>query len=218
MFSVFQPNTTAMKIFFTFIPSFLFATQLLAQGMISSISVVPANPTVTDDIEIHVGLQFSSSDCQPDNQSHSVNGTTISASALHCVGMLTAICNTTDVFEIGQLPAGNYTFDFTLSSGFGGSGCSPGFVPDDNDQLQFSVSGTVGIDEVSFDESIAYPNPTTGMLFLKTPIVDRGQLTTLSGKTVLELNVGTKEIDLSTVPLGVYILTIGTARTRVVKD
>ncbi len=56
------------------------------------------------------------------------------------------------------------------------------------------------------------------MLFLKAPIADHGQLTTLSGKTVLQLNVGTKEIDLSEVPSGVYILTIGTARTRVVKD
>ncbi len=147
-----------MKTIFTIFLFAIFSIQLFAQGTITGISVVPSNPTVADNIEIHVDVMFTSSDCQPDNQSHSVNGTTISASALHCVGMLTAICNTTDVFQIGQLPAGNYTFDFTLSSGFGGAGCSPGFVPDDNNQLQFSVSGTVGVDEVSFDESIAYPN------------------------------------------------------------
>ena len=207
-----------MKPLFTFFLFAFFSIQLFAQGMISSISVVPANPTVADNIEIHVDLQFTSSDCQPDNQGHLVNGTTISASALHCVGMLTAICNTTDVFEIGQLPAGNYTFDFTLSSGFGGPGCSPGFVPDDNDQLQFTVSGTVGIDEISFDESIAYPNPTTGMIFLKTPSSELGYLTTLSGKTILELSLGTKQVDLSELSSGVYILTVGNARTRILKN
>ncbi|MBP9151942.1 MAG: T9SS type A sorting domain-containing protein [Flavobacteriales bacterium] len=207
-----------MKPLFSFLLFSLFSFQLFAQGMISSISVVPANPTVADNVEIHVDVQFTSSDCQPDNQGHFVNGTTISASALHCVGMLTAICNTTDVFEIGQLPAGTYTFDFTLSSGFGGSGCSPGFVPDDSDQLQFTVSGTVGIDEISFDESIAYPNPSTGMIFLKTPSSELGYLNTLSGKTILELSCGTKQIDLSELSSGVYILTVGNARTRILKN
>jgi hypothetical protein len=207
-----------MKPLFAFFISSFFSIQLFGQGMISSISVVPANPTIADNIEIHVAVQFTSSDCQPDNQGHFVNGTNISASALHCVGMLTAICNTTDVFEIGQLPAGNYTFDFTLSSGFGGPGCSPGFVPDDNDQLQFTVSGTVGIDEISFDESIAYPNPTTGMIILKTPSSELGYLTTLSGKTILELSLGTKQVDLSELPSGVYILTVGNARTRILKN
>jgi hypothetical protein len=206
-----------MKALFAFFISSFFSIQLFGQGMISSISVVPANPTVADNIEIHVAVQFTSSDCQPDNQGYFVNGTNISASALHCVGMLTAICNTTDVFEIGQLPAGNYTFDFTLSSGFGGPGCSPGFVPDDNDQFQFTVSGAVGISEVSFDESIAYPNPTTGMIFLKTPSSELGYLTTLSGKTILELSIGTKEVNLSELPSGVYILTVGNARTRILK-
>ncbi len=207
-----------MKTFFAFSILSFVSIQLFAQGSITSITVVPANPTELDNIEIHVELEFSNSGCAPDYQGHTVNGNTIDASALHCMGMLTAICNTTDVFQIGQIPAGNYTFDFTLSSGFGGSGCSPGFVPDDNDQFQFIVSGTVGLDEVSFNESIAYPNPTTSMLFLKMPSAELGQLTTISGKIVGELAIGAKEIDLSQLPSGVYILTIGTARTRVVKD
>ncbi|MCF8465541.1 MAG: T9SS type A sorting domain-containing protein [Flavobacteriales bacterium] len=207
-----------MKPLFSFLLFSFFSQLVFGQGMISSISISPVNPTVADNIEIHVDLQFSSSDCQPDNQDHIVNGTSISASALHCIGMLTAICNTTDVFEIGQLPAGTYTFDFTLSSGFGGPGCSPGFVPDDNDQFQFTVSGAVGIDEISFDESIAYPNPTTGIIFLKTPSLELGYLTTLSGKTILELSLGTKQIDLSELPSGVYFLTVGNSHTRILKN
>ncbi len=196
----------------------LVGSRLFAQGMISGFSVVPTNPTEADDIEIHVEVQFSSSDCQPDYQDHFINGSIIGASAHHCVGMLTAICNTTDTFQIGQLPAGTYTFDLTLTSGFGGPGCTPGFVPDDNDQFQFTVLGSVGIAEPTAAAPAVYPNPTTGMLFLNSPIVERGQLTTLNGKMVLEMNTGTTEVNLSDLPAGVYILRVGLSRTMVVKD
>ena len=63
------------------------------------------------------------------------------------MGMLTAICNTTDTFEFNPLSAGTYIFDLTLSSGFSGPPCTAGIVPDDYDTITFYVSPSVGIEE-----------------------------------------------------------------------
>ena len=61
--------------------------------------------------------------------------------------MLTAICNTTDTFKLNPLAVGTYTFDLTLSSGFGGPPCTAGIVPNDNDIITFNVVTSVAIEE-----------------------------------------------------------------------
>ena len=61
--------------------------------------------------------------------------------------MLTTICYNTDTFKINPLSTATYTFDLTLSSGFGGPPCTPGIVPDDYDTITFNVSAFVGIEE-----------------------------------------------------------------------
>ena len=53
---------------------------------------------------------------------------------------LSAICYNTDTFKINPLSTGTYTFDLTLSSGFGGPPCTAGIVPDDYDTITFYVS------------------------------------------------------------------------------
>lgn len=211
-------KSKAMKPLFTFFLLSIFSLQLFAQGgSILSLTVVPTNPTVSDDIEVHAQLQFVQSSCDTDYEAFSVNGTSIIASAHHCMGMLTAICDITDVFEIGQLPAGMYTFDFTLSSGFGGPGCSPGIVPDGSDQIQFTVSSTVGIDEIENLDSFVYPNPVVDVLNLKRPLANTALITDASGKRVTEIASGTKQIDLSHLPNGIYVLHIGNSRLKLVK-
>ena len=124
---------------------FFFLTILLyfnvnAQGSITNISCSPANPNVNDTIYFFVETQFSSSDCLLMTSNLSINGNSIIASAQHCLGMLTATCNTTDTFMISPLSVGTYIFNMTLSSGFGGPPCSPGIVPDDNQLFTFTVS------------------------------------------------------------------------------
>ena len=64
------------------------------------------------------------------------------ASAQHCLGVLASICNITDTFVILPLSAGTYTFDLTLTSGFGGPPCNAGGSVDDNQNFQFTVSST----------------------------------------------------------------------------
>ncbi|MBI1287452.1 MAG: T9SS type A sorting domain-containing protein [Flavobacteriales bacterium] len=178
---------------------------LFAQGSITSITVSPANPNESDDISIYVNVQLPNSGCDVQTQAHGLQGNTIGASALHCMGLLTAICNTTDTFQIGQLPAGNYTFDFTLSSGSGSPNCSPGIVPDDNDQLQFTVSTAVGIENVKTEKLTVFPNPTTDFLSVghgNSPC----RIISMDGQEVgNQIIPNDGRIDVQNLPSGLYI-------------
>ena len=117
------------------------------QGSIISLTISPTYPTNTDTVYVYAELAFTSSSCPLDIKSYSILGNNIVASTQHCLGMLTTICNTTDTFKLNPLAAGTYTFDLTLSSGFGGPPCTAGIVPDDNDVITFNVVTSVGIEE-----------------------------------------------------------------------
>ena len=116
-------------------------------GSISSFTISPVNPNNTDTVYIYAELWFCCSNCSLEMKSHSVLGNNIVASTQHCLGMLSTICNTTDTFKLNPLAVGTYTFDLTLSSGFGGPPCTAGVLPDDNDVITFNVVTSVGIDE-----------------------------------------------------------------------
>ena len=87
---------------------------------------------------VYAELLFASSGCPLDMKSHSVSGNNIVASTQHCLGMLTAICNTIDTFKLNPLAVGTYTFDLTLSSGLGPP-CTAGNISDDNHVFTFDV-------------------------------------------------------------------------------
>ncbi|MCB0755326.1 MAG: T9SS type A sorting domain-containing protein [Flavobacteriales bacterium] len=207
-----------MKHLLTILTFSLFSIQILAQGgQILSIYVEPENPTINDEVTVYAELVFNYSDCPLDYQAFALQNSTFVVTAHHCIGLLTAICSTTDTFELGPLPAGAYTFDLTLTSGGGGPNCSPGIVPDDNDQLQFMVSQSVGIDEVEDLEGFAYPNPVVDVLNLKRPLNISAVITNASGKRVVEIPAGTRQVDLSQLPNGIYVLHIGNSRLKLVK-
>lgn len=207
-----------MKPLFTILFSLLFSVQLVAQGVITGFSVSPINPTTDDNIELMVEVQFNSGDCQVDNQGHNISGLSISGFSHHCVGALTFICPTTATFNLGQLAAGTYTFNHTLTSGFGAPSCSPGIVADDTDQFQFTVSPTVGINEIDFDSNLIYPNPVTDILFFKRPLKAMATLTNIEGKTVMQIEKGKKEIVLTALPAGTYFLQSELNQVKLVKD
>ena len=207
-----------MKFTFPFLLFLISTPQLLAQGTITGISVFPLNPTSGDDIELHVDVQFTSGDCQVDNKDHNTNAFAITAYAHHCVGLLTVICPTTDTFQLGQLPAGDYTVDFTLTSGFGGPNCSPGIIPDDTEQFQFTVSTSVGIQEIKTEDNFIYPNPASNILFFKNKLNHAASITDIRGNTVVNIKSGASELDISHLSSGVYFLQTETKRLKLVKD
>ena len=119
------------------------------QGSIVSLNIHPTNPTEEDTIYIYADLAFSNSDCILEFNSQALSGNNIIADAHYCLGMLTAICYTTDTFKISPLNAGTYTFNFILSSGFG-IDCSPGIVADDNYVTDLNViPSSVGTGELN---------------------------------------------------------------------
>jgi hypothetical protein len=150
------------------ISTILLSINLYSQGQIISISTSPVNPTTNDFVKVYVDLMFTSGGCDMDNQGNSTTGNTTTAYAMHCIGMLTVICDVTDTFDLGYLQAGNHTFDFTLSSGLGGAGCSPGIVPDDTDNLNFTVTQALGMEDPANNTKVTfYPNPMNEMATLK---------------------------------------------------
>ena len=97
-----------------------------------------------------------------DMKSHSVSGNNIVASTQHCLGMLTAICNTTDTFKLNPLAVGTYTFDLTLSSGLGPPPCTAGIISDDNYVFTFDVVTSVGIEEQTTKKELLFTTDLLG--------------------------------------------------------
>lgn len=139
----------------------LFGFQTQAQ-IIGTIYSIPPNPTTADDIYMLVDCQFNSGGCSAHTQGHGfITSDTIGAWALHCLGPLAVICNYTDTFHLGMLPAGNYTFAFHIDEGFGGPPCTPGFNPGPNAWYSFTVSLPTSQKEIEKEKFNIYPNPAS---------------------------------------------------------
>lgn len=127
-----------LKISIITISAFLSCVPLFSQVIDSSV-VNPANPGINDTIKIYTYLRFNYGSCAG-SANFTVSGNTISASSVHCIGMLAFICHDVDTIILNPPhTAGNYTYIYTLSSGAGPPPCTPGIIPDDNDTLNFSI-------------------------------------------------------------------------------
>ncbi len=178
---------------------------------IVGVTMSPQNPTTNDSITFFANCLFSSGNCDPYQMGGSVNGNDYMAYALHCLGVLSFICNYTDTFKIAPTAAGNHRFIFHLDEGHGPS-CNPGIVSGPTDTLNFTVTSAIGIRE--FENATSFtisPNPTNGNCIVaienyfqkETPII---QLLDLSGqllKNILVTNNKT-EINLD-VTSGIYL-------------
>ncbi len=155
-----QKNKKMNKNIYILIIGLLFSANTFAQGTITGFVIDPPAPTTTDIVKVYANVMFTTMGCAVDNQNHSTSGSSTTGYAHHCLGMLTAICNTTDTFNLGMLPAGMHTFNMTLTSGIGGPPCTPGFIADDNDNITFTVTTATGIVDMQNSKNIiVYPNP-----------------------------------------------------------
>jgi hypothetical protein len=114
------------------------------------------------------------------------------------------------------VPPGNLTFTVTVTDG---NGCTQ------SDAVTITVIGGTGInDDISNTEVIIFPNPGSGYFIIKfSDVINEKDLiikvSNLSGQKVYEeicyINPGTeKEIDISCLPEGFYILTIDGGSTH----
>src|SRR6185436_19846789 len=139
----------------------LFAETLFGQGSIQGYTIQPPFPSTNDFVIVYVNVMFTSGGCDVYSQGHFTSSNVTDAYGHHCLGDLTVICNATDTFNLGPLPAGNHVFNFTLTSGFGGPPCTPGIVPDDVGSTNFTVSAVTGISNPAAPVPgiVIYPNP-----------------------------------------------------------
>ncbi len=135
----------------------------MAQGLVSFV-VQPANPTVADTVKLEADLWFPSGPCWIDHQSITVDSNDIRLDGCFNSGMLTVICNYTDVRTLGILAPGTYTALY--------SACYPFPVPSwyDTATVSFTVSPVTGQSPPEKDEVFSiYPNPASERVFLNIP-------------------------------------------------
>jgi len=201
------------KILFTLsLMSLMFQTVYAQFGSISQVIVTPSNPTMNDSIYFYVNEMFTTSGCMLSSSNINVSGNQVAASALHCLGPFTAICNAVDTFVIAPLPDGNYTFTMALSSGIsvGPLPCSPGIIPDTVVSVNFTVGTITGIQDVyNYDQLLeVYPNPSNGKLAIQLENREKGysiQVVSIDGRIVKEL-VMRKRKEIINLNRGIYFL------------
>lgn len=196
-----------MKKIILFLSAFMIHAALSAQW-INSISMQPLNPSAADTIRFYVNLSFPSGNCDEHTQYHFVAPPYVEAYALHCLGMLTFICNHTDTFEVNPLPDGNYTFRFSVDAGTLPSPCVPGGNPGPVDSLFFQVGPFTMVSEFTgidwnvqlADGEMIIENRSEAMLAFS--------LVTLSGSEVLsgKATPGITTASIRSLPYGVYFI------------
>ena len=116
-------------------------------GTINSMAIIPSNPTTVDTVKLIADVTVGYSSCwlvggnfsSPSPGNYMVD-------AYYCMGMLAALCNSTDTFTFGVLPAGTNNIYMTLRSAqnTGPDRCTV-FSPLDTDMVQVIVSVSTGI-------------------------------------------------------------------------
>jgi hypothetical protein len=190
---------------------------------INGLSISPSNPTTADSIYAYADCSFTAGGCPPWTMNHSINGSNISANALHCVGMLTVICQYTDTFSLGTLPAGTYTFTFQVDEGHGGPPCTAGIVPGPSASITFTVSVATSVPQISGDNMFSFaPNPVEDkiMFMNKTKAAMPVRIFDVTGKTVMEkiISAAGEEISVSDLIPGIYFLENRGSRFKFIKQ
>ena len=130
-----------------FIPLGSFAQNIIA------LNIWPENPSENDFVSITVEYLFSNSDCLLNSKSVSVNDFDIIASTNHCIGPFEAECSTIEVFELGQLNEGEYSFKIYSSHGNyfyeseSDTVCTPGIIPSSIDSTSFFVMSQMNLEQ-----------------------------------------------------------------------
>ena len=210
-----------MRRFFTFQFLLLWTlNSIQAQNKIDSLVVSPSNPTVNDSIKVIAYYTFTSSGCQLDAKSFSQAGNTINASSLHCIGMLSTICNSSDTFALNRMQAGNYSFKLSLSSGtlIGPSvTCTPGIIPDDSTSINFSVRPLLTTSTELQNKAISfYPNPVQNRLYFKGLANQHTiRIANQLGQVVLKTtSISTQGLDVSKLEQGIYFIEVTANQIR----
>lgn len=193
---------------------------------IQQLRVVPAQPVDNLPVLVVADLFFPNSGCPLGNLV--INQTSpdrFEASALHCLGLLTTICNTSDTFNLGIMPAGSYRFVLSEEYGWFPSPCTSAGQPPAIDSIDFQVTVASGTVDAGVPYAVLRPNPSADGLFTLTIknllTVSHCRIINAEGKLLETFPAGSGpiRIDLSGYADGFYFLELwrNTERLRSMK-
>jgi hypothetical protein len=153
---------------------------------ITDVEVIPTNPISTDVIKI-VTTVTTPNQGQFIYNTFSVSGNTINVEACYYSGLLTATQTYIDTLNIGMLPVGNYTIDFTAYQ-------ATDTICNYSDSMSMTTTFTVtnetsGLPSLSNDLARIYPNPSAGIfkITLSDKLnVNRIVIRSITGEMVFE--------------------------------
>jgi hypothetical protein len=190
-----------------------FWTTAVQAQFIQQLRLSPAQPVDNQPVKVIADLFFPNSDCPLDTLGIvQISPDRFEANALHCVGLLTVICNTSDTFDLGVLPAGNYRFVLREEYGWLPSPCTVGSQPPAIDSIDFQVTVNSGINESVFNRVVLSPNPAPeGRFRIDLPEYIPGIVCRIldpAGRHLLSIPIQStaQPIDLSVYADGVYLV------------
>jgi hypothetical protein len=190
--------------------SFILITSAKSQSIVS-FSVLPANPTNMDSIEVIIECMFPSGACDGTASLIGITGNEILVEAAHCMGMLSVICTDFDTIVLPPQPAGPYSFIFSLNTG-SGFPCVPGSTPSDIDTVDFTISDVTNINPIKSGNNFEISQSPEGEKFIvKHSFNEPAELNIFSieGRKIdnVELTLHETEVN-KQLPAGVYIMVI----------
>lgn len=182
---------------------------------VDSIYVQPANPTTNDSIIIITKSVFNEMCIESTTQIIFDNiNNVFDLTLFQCYGVLQNICNKSDTFPVGLLPAGIYDVNFTVfTTGYNTQNgvCYTSYMQSAFDTYAFQVLDATGSKSINMHDNIKiYPNPASGQLYVEADNLFGVDVINIQGGLVLSQNINTKSqkcvLDLSSFPQGLYII------------
>lgn len=196
---------------------FIFQCMMLTSysQSITSMSVIPNNPTANDFVKIEVNALFGSGDCLLLSSNQTRNGNVFDITGQYCSGMLAVICSSIDTFNIGYLQPGTYVVRFHMNH-YPCDTMNNDSNSEDVDSLTFTVTQTAGMHELRYGDFISvYPNPSAGKFQIS---IDHNQARTgnielevynVFGEKVFEQTMSGKQETVNlNAPNGIYFVQV----------
>lgn len=194
-----------MKSIFTIIVLSVLSLASLGQG-IDSLWISPDAPiTPEDEVEVLAQTIHPNSPCPIIESSVSLSNDTVRITVEHEMGVLTAICNTTDTISLGTYQPGTYQVAYYFSTGIEGT-----TEYSDTAYTEFTVEGVNRTLPTAHTEEMIqlFPNPGSEVLMVETEARGAFAIFSTKGRRVEEfrLNDSPFRLNISELESGLYFL------------
>ena len=183
---------------------------------ITSLQIVPENPTVNDQIQLTINALWSSGSCEMTNYLYSGSGINFEYNFFYNVGEATYICTNLSTINLGTLAGGEYTITCYINNN---GAPSMQYEPK---TISFTVTGE-NLQNQNFEKNdalLAYPNPVSDFLTVENHFGKSVTIYNTLGQKIIEKNnlSNTKtELNFNDFPKGIYFLSIDSNLSNSIK-